>query len=451
MEIIEFDVFVIGSGIAGQTAAEKCAKNGLKVAIADNREFGGTCAIRGCDPKKILIQFADLYKRTENLKDLGFTKTPKISWEDIISFKDQFTKPVPKSTEEDLEDLDITLFHQSPKFIDKDTILVEGKKVKAKNYIIATGLHPRNLNIPGNQHLLTSDDMFELSKIPESVIFIGAGYIALEFTHLLSTLGCKVTVIDNGETILSQFEPFLTEKLKNHLEKKGVNFIMNTKVESVEKLRKNFRIHYQKNGKKESIKAEKIFNTAGRVPAIEDLDLEKANIKNDKTGVLVNNYLQSISNNKVYSCGDVSSKSLPLTPLSGVQGGVVATNILKKNKREFQDPLVPSVVFTFPNLATVGLTEKEAKERYKNVKVYQSEISHWYNSKKENLDCYAYKIIVNERDNNIVGAHLLSPEAAENINILSMAIANKMTTKEFKRLIFTYPSYTNDLKSMLKG
>ena len=206
----------------------------------------------------------------------------------------------------------------------------------------------------------------------------------------------------------------------------------------------------EKDGKTKSIKARKIFNTAGRVPAIEKLDIENANIKADETGVLVNDFMQSTSNDNVYVCGDVSSKSLPLTPLSGIQGYIAGHNIVNGNKKEFENPLVPSVVFTKPQLASVGYSEEEAKSRYKNVQVYKGDASNWYNAKKENAEAYAYKILVNERTDEIVGAHLLSSQANETINIFAMAINEGLTTNEFKKQIFTYPSYTNDLKSMLK-
>ncbi|AQS94830.1 pyridine nucleotide-disulfide oxidoreductase [Polaribacter sp. BM10] len=450
MESKHYDVFVIGSGIAGQTAAKICAKNGLKVAIADKQAFGGTCAIRGCDPKKVMLQFADVLKKTADLKGLGIKKVPEISWKDILKFKDSFVKKVPKETEENLTELGVDLYHQTPKFKSKNEILVEGKLISADKFVISTGLTPRKLNFEGANLLKTSSDFFNLKKLPKSAIFIGAGYVSMEFSYLLATLGCKVTIIDRGEMALSQFEPFLVKKLVDKMQKSGVNFVFEAEIDSVEKLRKNYRVHFKQKDKIKSIKSTVVFNTSGRVPATNLLDLENADIKNDNTGVLVNNYLKSNSNKNVYACGDVSSKSLPLTPLSGLQGYIVGNNILKNNSKKFSNPLVPSVVFTNPNLATVGLTEEKAKEQFSAIKVFKGDASHFYNAKKENADLYAYKIIVNDKTKVIVGAHLLSAEANECINIFSMAIHQKMTTKEFKKLIFTYPSFASDLKSMLK-
>ena len=449
MKTKHYDVFVIGSGIAGQTAAEACASQGLSVAITDNRAFGGTCAIRGCDPKKVLMQFADITKKTTQLKDLGIVETPKINWKAVQKFKSTFTKPVPLATENDLSKLGIDLYHQSPKFISETEVLVEGKTISAEKFVIATGLVPRTLTFKGAELLKTSDAILNLKKIPKSATFIGSGYVGMEFAYMLSTMGCKVTVLEHGDSALSVFDSFLVNQLLDSLKNNGVKFKFNAETISVEKLRKNHKVTFKHKEKTKTLKSRLVFNTSGRVPAVELLDLDNANIKADGSGVLVNDYLQSTSNKNVYACGDVSSKSVPLTPLSGLQGHIVGENINFGNKIKFQDPLVPSVVFTYPNLAMVGYSEAEAKTRYKTIKIYKGEASNWYNAKKENGDVYAYKIIVNERTNTIVGAHVLSAQANETINIFAMAITNKMTVDAFKTMIFTYPSYSNDLKYML--
>lgn len=450
MESKHYDVFVIGSGIAGQTAAKACVAQGLKVAISDKREFGGTCATRGCDPKKVLIQFADLMQKSEQLKKLGVSKSPKINWKAVQEFKTSFTEFIPLSTENNLTDLGIDLYHQSPKFINKNEIVVEGKTISADKFVIASGYIARSLKFEGSKYLKTSDAILNLKKIPKSAIFIGAGYIGMEFCYMLSTMGCKVTMIEVGEAPLTQFDSFLVEKLTKVLENNGVKFMFKTKPLVIKKLKKNLKLSYEKDGKIKTLKARSIFNTAGRVPAVNLLDLENAHIKADESGVLVNDFLQSVSHENVYACGDVSSKSLPLTPLSGLQGYIVGHNIINGNSKEFENPLVPSVVFTQPQLASVGYSEEEAKSRYKNIKVYKGDASHWYNAKKENAEAYAYKIIVNERTQKIVGAHLLSAQANETINSLAVAINAGLTVYDFKKQIFTYPSYTNDLKNMLK-
>ena len=446
-----YDVFVIGSGIAGQTAAKICVNAGLSVAIADKREYGGVCATRGCDPKKVMLQFADLMQHCRQLKDLGIAEVPKVDWSAVQKFKSQFTDKVPVSTEKNLTELGMDLYHQSPKFLSPTEIEVEGKTVSADKFIIATGYVPRPLKFKGAEWLQNSDDILNLKEIPESAIFIGSGYVGMEFSYMLASLGCKVTMIERGNRALKPFDPFLVAHAQESMKHIGVDFIFNAETTSVEKLTKNHVLNFKVNGKEQSIKSHVIFNTSGRVPSIDLLDLQKANIDADKTGVMVNDFMQSESQPNVYSCGDVSSLSLPLTPLSGLQGYIAGHNIVHGNVKTFEHPLVPSIVFIHPNLASVGFSEEDAKSRYKDIKVYQGDASGWYNAKKENTEVYAYKILVNERTDKIVGAHILSSEANETINIFATAMNNGMTVAAFKKMIFTYPSYANDLKSMLKN
>lgn len=445
----QFDVFVIGSGIAGQTVAKACAEAGLKVAIADKREFGGTCANRGCDPKKVLLGMTEVLENSKNLHGKGIAKLPKINWKKLQKFKKEFTSAVPKSTETDLKGLGIKLYHQSPKFLTEDSLMVEGKKITAKMIVIATGYEPRRLSFKGNGHLLTSDDFLNLKKLPKHITFLGAGYVGMEFAHMAVRAGARVTVVESGERPLNAFDGDLVKELTKYSKKLGIEFVFGAKTTAVKKLRKNFKLKYDINGTSRSLKSRAIFNTAGRVPALAELDLEKGNVIFSDSGIETNAFLQSKSNPMVYACGDVSANGLPLTPLSGREGYVVSENILKGNSKKISFPVIPSVVFTLPNMASVGYSEEEAKSRYKSVLVKRASVPNWFNAKRINAPVYSYKIILNERTQEIVGAHLLGPEAGETINIFAMAINAKMTADDLQGAIFTYPSWGNDLKSMV--
>ncbi|MDO6470759.1 NAD(P)/FAD-dependent oxidoreductase [Maribacter sp. 1_MG-2023] len=449
MEDNEFDVFVIGSGVAGQTVAKACTDKGLKVAITDNREFGGTCANRGCDPKKIFLGAIEAYELSENLKGKGISKTAKIDWKQLQKFKRNFTSNIPASTEYNLIELGITLFHQSPTFLDKNTLLVEGKKIIAKKIVIATGLVPRKLALPGAKHFKESDDFLNLKKLPKKIVFVGGGYIGMEFAHMAARAGAIVTVIDTGKRPLHAFDEDLVNELRKYSETIGINFIFEATPKALKKKRKQLTLTYESKGKEKTIEAEAFFNTAGREPALAGLDLEKGNVDFSDKGIETNAYLQSTSNANVYACGDVSDKNLSLTPLSGRQGYVVAENIINGNDKKLEVPVIPSVVFTSPNLATVGYSEEEARSRYKNIRVNFEIATDWFNAKRINAPLYAFKIIMNDRTGEIVGAHLLGSDAGETINILTLAITNKMTDKNIKSTIFSYPSWGNDIKSMV--
>ena len=234
-------------------------------------------------------------------------------------------------------------------------------------------------------------------------------------------------------------------------EELGINFIFNAEVTGIEKLRKNFRVRANQDGKEVSARAEMVFNTAGRVPSIEDLDLEKGNVEFSKKGIVVNQFLQNTTNKNVYACGDVSaSEGLPLTPLSSEEARIVSNNIINKNKPEKVNyPPQPSAVFTLPNLASVGLSETEARALGLDFTVEHKQTPNWFNAKRINEKGYSYKTLVDNNSGEILGAHLLGPEAAEVINLFSMAMYAKLKHSDFKKMIFAYPTWGNDVKGMV--
>jgi len=451
MGIEEFDVFVIGTGTAGKSVAKECVAEGLKVAIADNREFGGTCANRGCDPKKVLVGLTEILDRAGKMKGHGITKMPEFSWKDLMEFKKTFTGAVPAATEKDMKELGIKMYHQSPKFLDENTLSVEGKTVKAKKIVIATGNKAMELPIPGRELPIISDDFLELEELPESMIFIGAGYIGMEFAHIAARCGVDVTLIDAESRALNNFDEDMVRHLQKASEEIGIKFIFDAEVTGVEKLQTNYRLIANQKGKKIEIKAKLVVNTAGRVPSIDGLDLEKGNVDFSNKGITVNEHLQSPTNKNVYACGDVSaSEGLPLTPLSSQEARLVAGNILDKNRAKTVDyPPQPSVVFTLPNLASVGLNEKQAREKGYDFKVEQKLVPKWFNAKRINEDYYAYKTLVDKETGLVLGAHLLGPDAGEMINMFVMAMCGKLNCETLKGMIFSYPSWASDIKAMV--
>ena len=451
MGIEEFDVFVIGTGTAGKGVAKDCAEAGWKVAIADNREYGGTCPNRGCDPKKVLVGITEIIERSQNMLGLGISKMPEVNWEDLQKFKYKFTGAIPAATEKDLAALGIKMYHQSPKFLDENTLSVEGKTVKAKKIVIATGNKPMPLKIPGAELMLNSDDFLELEKLPESMIFIGAGYIGMEFAHIAARLGVEVTVIDTEPRPLSNFDEDMVAHLTEASEAIGIKFIFNAKASKVEKLRKYLRVTAEtKNGEEISAKAALVFNTAGRVPSIDELELEKGNVAFSNKGITVNEHLQNTTNPNVYACGDVSnSEGLPLTPLSSQESRVVSANLLGKyNKTEAHYPPQPSVVFTLPNVASVGLSEQQAKERGFDYVVKHKSVPSWFNSKRIANQHYAFKVIKDKETEKVLGAHLVGPDAGEMINMFVMAMCGGLSCHDLKAMIFAYPTWSNDIKGM---
>ncbi|MBU2997772.1 NAD(P)/FAD-dependent oxidoreductase [Cellulophaga baltica] len=446
----KYDVFVIGGGSAGQAVANSCANEGLKVAITEKREYGGTCPLRGCDPKKVLLASTEVLELATDMKGKGVLNIPEFSWKQMQKFKTSFTKPIPSGSIDNLKDNGVDIYEGNASFLTENTLSVGDKIIEASKIVIATGLKPIELPIDGAKYMKTSEDFLSLKKLPKSMVFVGGGYIGMEFAHIAARCGVKVTVIHSHEKPLDGFDPDLVDKLIAYSKELGIKFILDAKVDKVVKGKKKFKVHFNTdNSKAEHVKAKMVFNTAGRVPNIESLAVENGNVTEGKKGLAVNDYLQSTTNKSVYICGDVSDHGLPLTSMTGPESKTVIANIVNGNKTKIDTPVIPSVVYTLPNMASVGYSEEEAKKRYKNVIVNFDIATDWFNAGRINAPLYGFKIIINERTNEIVGAHIVGPHAGETINLFSMAIKMGMTTDDVKEVVFTYPSWSYDLNKML--
>lgn len=449
MAVLHFDVFIIGTGRSGRDVATACADAGKKVAVSDSREYGGTCANRGCDPKKVIVGLTEILQRAIDLKGFGINDVPGFSWEDLQKFKSGFTDAVPFVNERKLKEHGITLYHQSPKFIDKNTLSVEGKTVTFDKLVIATGQKPRILNFEGANFTLSSDDFLEMDHLPESIVFIGGGYIAMELAHISARLGVKTTIIHSHSLPLNNFEPKTVEYLVEASKKTGIQFIFNSRVNKIEKLRKNFRVYAQMADETITIDAEKVFNTAGRVPSIDELDLDKGDVEYTSKGIAVNQRLQNTKNKNVYACGDVSDSSmLPLTPSAPVEAKVVISQLIGNQSEKLETIPQPTSVFTIPQIAAIGLTEEEAKKTVKNFSVFSNDLNKWYNAKRINSEIYFYQLIINDEDKTIVGAHLIGDQVSESINIISLAMKNKITIEDLAGTMFTYPTWCHDIQAI---
>lgn len=443
----KFDVFVFGTGTAGKLVATTCKDAGMSVAIIDNREYGGTCSQRGCDPKKLILASVEAFESAQNMKGDGIAGEIQLDWKAAINYAKRYTDGVPDHTKKLLKDKNITCLHGEAKFIDANTVILDNEKIEAKHFVIATGMQPLPLGIPGENFMLTSGDFFTLNKVPEKVVFVGAGYIGMEFGHMLARAGSKVTMIEKGNQVLGPFEEYTASFIEQASEKLGIKIIKNAQASSVENIGDRFIVNYSMKDGMHQVTTDCVFNTAGRVPSTKALDLEKANVVTDKGGVVVNEYLQSTTQSHIYACGDVSSKNLPLTPLSGMEASIVAKNLLGQ-KTKLNVPAIPSTVFTIPQCASIGLTEKQAFKKDLKYHVIQKDSSDWFNNKRINSSFYGYKVITDQKSGLILGAHIAGPEASEQINMFAIAMKAQMTFKDLRKTIFNYPSWGNDLRSM---
>lgn len=451
MDDHNFDLVVIGTGAGGSTVAHKCRKAGWKVAIIDSNPFGGTCALRGCDPKKVLVGAAESVDWNRRMLGKGVSgDSVEIDWQQLMEFKKTFTEPVPASTETTFTKAGIATFHGRARFLDKTTLEIGADKLTGRYIHIAAGAKPAVLGIAGEEYLTTSTQFLETEQLPERIVFVGGGFIAFEFAHVAARAGAKVTILHRGPRPLEGFDPDLVETLAKATLEIGVDLILETEVESVEKDGDGFKVTASSRDSRTVIEADMVVHGAGRVPDIDDMDLEAANVERGKKGIQVNEFLQSVSNPLVYAAGDAAdSGGLPLTPVATMQGHIVASNLLKGNNRQPDYSGIPSAVFTVPPLASVGLKEDDAVKQGLDFDVKFEDTSGWYSSKRIGLKYSAYKTLVEKETGRVLGAHLLGAHADEVINIFALAIRNGLKAKDLKAMVYAYPTSASDISYMV--
>jgi glutathione reductase (NADPH) len=447
----EYDVVIIGTGTAGRTLAGKVARSGLKTAIVDSREYGGTCPLRGCDPKEVLTDVAHDTDRINRLRGKGVgTDTPlMIDWPSLIEFKKTFTEGYPIRIEKSLVDMGIDVYHGRAHFENRYTVVVGEDKLSGKYIFLATGAKPRKLNIPGEEYMTTSEELMETEKLPEKIIFVGGGYISLEFAHVVRRTGAEVTILHRSERLLRQFDSDIVDILIKASEAAGIRILTDKPAVSIEKDANDFLVRTgSKPGTRSetrSFRADMVVHGVGRVPDIEDLHLEKAGVKTEKGAIAVDKYLRT-TNPRIYAGGDCASEGVQLTPVATLQGEVAAANILNENSVEADYTGIPSAIFTIPVLASVGISAAKDSDKYK---VIFRDRSSWNTSRRAGTEFAASKVIIDEADDRILGAHLLGPNTGEAINIFAAVMRLGLKASDLKKLVFSYPTTCSDIPYML--
>lgn len=444
-----YDLVVIGAGTAAMTAAMRVRAAGWTVAVIDHRPFGGTCALLGCDPKKMLIGGADALDHARRMHGKGVTGDVQIDWQKLMAFKRTFTDPVPEKMEQRYREKGIDPYHGKARFLGKNTLQVADDVLEGKHILLASGAEPIKLNIPGEQHLMDNEGFLELEALPKRIALVGGGFIAAEFSHIAARAGAKVTILQHAEQMLKEFDPDLVGWLMASFDALGIDVQTKTKVERIEKTPAGYQVFSTTDGKQSMVEADLVVHAAGRAPDFGELDLEAAGVETDNGKLKLNEFLQSVSNSAVYAAGDVARIGRPLTPVSSHDAKVVAANLLKGNHQKPNYTGVPSVAFTIPPIATVGLSEAKAKEQGKKVRIQTEQTPTWFTARQQAEAVYGYKVLIDDETDLIVGAHLVGPHVDEVINIFALAIRHGLTTENLKTTMFAYPTGASDIGSML--
>ncbi|MBW3569355.1 NAD(P)/FAD-dependent oxidoreductase [Candidatus Parcubacteria bacterium] len=443
----QYNLAVFGTGGAGYRAAMACKLAGWSVAVVNDGLFGGTCAVRGCVPKKVLSGTAEIADVNRRLGELGIVKRQaEFSWQDLIKHKRSYTDPVSPRTKKGLVDAGIDVYEGSPKFVGDMEIEVKNHKLKAEKVYIAVGSKPAKLPIEGFEYLATSDDFLEMDNLPPSIIFVGGGYISFELAHIAARFGAKVTILHKDERPLPMFDKDIIDALLEASKEAGIKVNLNSETKKIEKNGKKFKVTTA-SGK--TIEADSVVHGAGRPPAIDEMNLEAANIDYDlRRGVLVNEYLRSTSNPNVYAGGDAAATGPPLSPVASRHGVIIAENLLGGKVKQPSYHSTSSVIFTTPPVGKVGYLEQEAKDKGIDFEATLSDISGWFDSSRLNLKHAKSKVLVERKTGKIIGAHLIGNHADDLTNLFSIAIENGLTAKQLKKPILAFPTSSDDMSSM---
>jgi len=440
-----YDLVVIGSGTAAQVASSRVRAAGWSVAVIDHLPFGGTCALRGCDPKKMLISGAEAIDMARRMRGRGVTGELGISWPDLIAFKRTFTDPVPANHERRYAERGIDAFHGKARFAGQTTIEVDGQTLQTRHVLIATGARPVPLTFPGAEYLIASDQFLELEQLPERVVMVGGGYIAAEFSHIAARAGAKVIVLQRAERMLTRFEPELVGWLMEKFSEIGVEVRTGTAVGSIERAGSGFRVRARTGSQEIAVEAALVVHAAGRIPDLDALNLSAAGIAVENGRIVLNEFLQSVSNPAVYATGDAAAKGPPLTPVSSHDGKVVALNLLEGDQHRPDYRGVPSVAFTLPPIAAVGLGEVAARAAGLKFRVNSQKVPDWYTARRVAETVYGFKTLIEDGSERVLGAHLVGPHADEIINLFALAIRHGLTADDLRQTIFAYPTGASDI------
>ena len=440
-----YDLFVVGGGSGGVACARTSAALGAKVGLAEGDRLGGTCVNRGCVPKKFLVYAAHAGEDICNSTSLGWSgQDPHFDWAGLRDGVQTELRRLNGIYEGLLEKFNVNVYKGMARFIDSKTVEVDGTIITADRFMIATGGTPFVPDFPGREHVIVSDDAFILESLPQTMVIIGGGYIAQEFAGIFHGLGVDVTLVARSARLLRGFDADLSEHLQAEQIKKGINIQCATHVERVEKTSEGYRLHCEECG---SHTFDKVLFATGRMPNIAGLGLEKIGvILNDKGAIQVDEKMQT-SVGGIYAIGDVTDR-VNLTPVAIHEGRIFAGNHFGGEKRVMEYEFIPTTIFSQPPLATVGLTEAQAREQYDEIIVYKSIFKPMKYSLGQINEKTLMKLVVDSVSDRVLGVHMVGSDAGEIIQGFAVALKAGATKKDFDRTVGVHPSSAEEFVTM---
>ena len=445
MSQFDFDLFVIGAGSGGVRAARIAATHGARVGICEESRVGGTCVIRGCVPKKLLVYASHFAEDFEDARGFGWETGPaRFSWKKLIQAKDKEIDRLNGVYLDLLSNAGVKLFNGRGAFIDPHTLRVGDETLTAERILIATGGTPWVPEIPGIGHAITSNEAFDLEELPGRVAIVGGGFIACEFAGIFNGLGSSVTQLYRGDAVLRGFDHDVRRVVGSELVKKGVDLKLEADVARIEKTSSGLRLTLADGG---SLEVDQVMYATGRVPLVRDLGLVDIGLNVKADGRIVVDDFSQTSIDHIYAVGDVTSR-VNLTPVALYEGHSFADSVFGGRARPVNHEYIPSAVFSQPPVGTVGYTEEDAITHFGPIDVYLSEFRAMKHTLSGRDEKTMMKLIVEQKGQKVVGVHIVGPDAPEIVQGFAVAVKSGLTKERFDCTIGIHPTAAEELVTM---
>ncbi|MCC7250385.1 glutathione-disulfide reductase [Hyphomicrobium sp.] len=443
----DFDLFVIGGGSGGVRAARIAAGYGAKVGLAECDRFGGTCVICGCVPKKLLVYASRFADEFEDARGFGWTSgEATFDWATLIANKDREIHRLEQIYEGNLKAKGVATFTTRAKVDGPGAVkLADGQRITARTILIATGGRPsRYGDIPGAAHIVTSNEIFEMKTLPKRIVVCGGGYIAVEFASIFAGLGVETTLIHRRDKVLRGFDEDLRDGLMEALAARGIRLVMNEALAGVAQDVGCFHVALHSGG---SLETDLVLSAIGREPATHDLGLETAGVRTGARGEIIVDSFSETTAKGIYAVGDVTDR-VNLTPVAIREGHAFADTVFGERPTQVDHALVPTGVFTTPELATVGLSEAAARELGHELDIYKSRFRPLRNTLSGRAECMLMKLVVDRATDRVLGCQVLGPDAAEIVQTAAVALQLGASKADFDATVALHPSAAEELVTM---
>ena len=445
MNKFDYDLFVIGAGSGGVRAARMASGFGARVAITEDRYLGGTCVNVGCVPKKLLVYASHFSEDFENAKGFGWAiDSTHFNWQALIKNKNTEIARLNGVYRKILDSAGVELIEGHATLVDEHTIAVNDKHYSAERILVATGGWPSIPDIPGKEHVMSSNEAFFLETLPEKIIIVGGGYIAVEFAGILSGLGVDTTLLYRGPLFLRGFDLDVREFLAEEMKKKGITLRFETNIDCIEKIDGQLQATLTDQS---TLLADQIMYATGRKPNTEGMGIETIGITLDKNEAIVVNDQYQTNIPSIYAVGDVTNR-VNLTPVALAEGMFLARMLYNNENSPVDYENIPTCVFSQPNIGTVGLTEEAAREKHDQIDVYKSSFTPMKHTLSGADEKTLMKLIVNRETDLVVGVHMVGPEAGEIIQGIGIAIKAGAKKADFDKTIGIHPTSAEEFVTM---